>query len=370
VIIGVPKEVKTREYRVAMVPAGVRTLVAKGHTVLVQKGAGLGSGIVDEAFKKAGATLVETAEEIWTRAEMVVKVKEPIESEYGFFRDGQILYTYLHLAALKGCTKALANSGVSAVGYETIQLNDGSLPLLRPMSQVAGRMAVQVGATLLEKEHGGKGLLLGGVPGTRRGRVTIIGGGTVGTHAATIAVGIGAKVTILDVNLERLNFLEEIFGNSIEGLYSDPDTVAESVRKSDLLVGAVLVPGAKAPTLVTEQLVREMEPGSVIVDVAIDQGGCIETSHATTHDEPTYQVGGVIHYGVANMPGAVAHTSTFALTAATIKYAIALADKGFKRAVEEDHALALGVNVLKGQVTCEPVAVAHGMAYKPLKNLL
>jgi alanine dehydrogenase len=353
-----------------MVPAGVRTLVAKGHTVLIQKGAGLGSGVGDEAFKKAGATIVDTADEVWNRAEMVVKVKEPIETEYGFFRDGQILYTYLHLAALKGCTKALAKSGVSAIGYETIQLKDGSLPLLRPMSQVAGRMAVQVGATLLEKEHGGKGILLGGVPGTRRGRVTIIGGGTVGTHAATIAVGMGAKVSILDINLERLNFLEDIFGSRLDGLYSDPDTVAESVRHADLLVGAVLVPGAKAPTLVSEQLVREMEPGSVIVDVAIDQGGCIETTHATTHDEPTYQVGGVIHYGVANMPGAVAHTSTFALTAATISYAVELAEKGFKRAVEEDHPLALGVNVHKGQITCEPVAHAHDMSYRPLTELL
>ena len=369
-IVGVPKEIKTREYRVAMVPAGVRMLVARGHTVLVQKGAGVGSGIKDEAFVDAGAKLVADGKEVWARADMVVKVKEPIEPEYPLFREGQILYTYLHLAAVPECTKALVKSGITAIGYETIQLADGSLPLLRPMSQVAGRMAVQVGAAFLEKERGGKGLLLGGVPGTRRGRVTILGAGTVGTHAATIAAGMGAQVTLLDINLERLNFLEEIFGSRIDTLFSDPVTVADAVRRSDLVVGAVLVPGAKAPTLVSEALVRQMEPGSVIVDVAIDQGGCIESARPTTHDEPTYEVGGVIHYGVANMPGAVSHTSTFALTAATITYAVDLVNKGLKKAVKDDPALALGVNVHKGHVTCPPVAEAHGMSCRPLSDLL
>jgi len=369
-IIGVPKEIKTREYRVGMVPAGVRTLVGRGHTVLVEKGAGTGSGIEDAAYERAGAKIAATAADVWGRADMVVKVKEPLPEEFPLFREGLILYTYLHLAAAPECTAALVRSKVTGIAYETIRLADGSLPLLRPMSQVAGRMAIQVGATLLEKEHGGKGILLGGVPGTRRGRVTIVGGGVVGTNAAQMAVGLGANVTLLDISTDRLIYLREVFGNTIELLHSDPDTIERSVREADLLVGAVLIPGARAPKLVPADLVRQMEPGSVVVDVAVDQGGCVETCRPTTHDHPTYEVNGVIHYCVANMPGAVAHTSTFALTNETLRYAVALADKGLERAVSEDPALFQGVNTYAGHVTCSPVAEATGHRYRPLKDLL
>jgi alanine dehydrogenase len=369
-IIGVPKEIKTREYRVAMVPAGVRTLVGHGHKVLVEKGAGAGSGIDDATFERAGATLVGAAADVWKKSDMIVKVKEPLPQEYPLFRDGLILYTYLHLAAAPECTEALVKSKVSGVAYETIEMPDGSLPLLRPMSQVAGRMAVQVGATLLEKEHGGKGILLGGVPGTRRGRVTIIGGGVVGTNAAQMAVGLGANVTLLDVSIERLIYLREIFGNTIELLHSDPDNRDHAVSQADLLVGGVLIAGARAPKLVSAELIKTMEPGSVVVDVAVDQGGCVETCHPTTHDQPTYEVSGVIHYCVANMPGAVAHTSTFALTNETLRFAVAIADKGLERAVAEDPALFKGVNTYKGSVTCAPVAEATNQKYRPLKDLL
>jgi alanine dehydrogenase len=369
-IIGVPKEIKTREYRVAMVPAGVRTLVGHGHKVLVEKGAGAGSGIDDATFERAGATLVGAAADVWKKSDMIVKVKEPLPQEYPLFRDGLILYTYLHLAAAPECTEALVKSKVSGVAYETIEMPDGSLPLLRPMSQVAGRMAVQVGASLLEKEHGGKGILLGGVPGTRRGRVTIIGGGVVGTNAAQMAVGLGANVTLLDVSIERLIYLREIFGNTIELLHSDPDNRDRAVSQADLLVGGVLIAGARAPKLVSAELIKTMEPGSVVVDVAVDQGGCVETCHPTTHDQPTYEVSGVIHYCVANMPGAVAHTSTFALTNETLRFAVAIADKGLERAVAEDPALFKGVNTYKGSVTCAPVAESTNQKYRPLKDLL
>lgn len=368
--VGVVKEIKTREYRVGLVPAGVKTLVNKGHTVFVEKGAGEGSGISDDTYLKSGAKIVSKASDVWNDSELIIKVKEPLESEYQYFKEGQILYTYLHLAADLACTKALMEKKVSAVAYETIQLADNSLPLLKPMSQVAGRMSIQVGAAYLEKEKGGKGILLGGVPGTRKGRVTIIGAGTVGTHAARIAVGMGAEVTILDVNLDRLNYLEEIFGTNIKTLYSDPLTVAETVRWSDLVVGAVLIPGAKAPKLVTEELIKEMEAGSVVVDVAVDQGGCIETCRPTTHDNPTYEIGGVVHYCVANMPGAVARTSTYALTAATIGFCAKLADMGFVKSVTTDQALAKGVNVYKGKITCKPVGEAHNLPYSSLKDLL
>ena len=369
-IIGVPKEIKTREYRIGMVPAGVRTLVAHGHKVLVERGAGIGSGIEDSSFEKAGASIVGAAADVWKKADMVVKVKEPLPAEYPLFREGLILYTYLHLAAAPECTAALVKHGVAGVAYETIELPDGSLPLLRPMSQVAGRMAIQVGASFLEKEHGGKGILLGGVPGTRRGRVTIVGGGVVGTNAAQMAVGLGANVTLLDVSVERLIYLREIFGNTIELLHSDPETRDVAVVQADLLVGAVLVAGARAPKLVTAELIKRMEPGSVVVDVAVDQGGCVETCKPTTHDHPTYEVNGVIHYCVANMPGAVAHTSTFALTNETLRFAVALADKGLERAVTESPALAKGVNTYKGHITCAPVAEATGLPYRPLRDLL
>lgn len=368
-LIGVPKEIKTREYRVGMTPAGVRALVAHGHRVLVEAGAGLGSGIADEAYVRAGATLVKTATETWA-ADMVVKVKEPQPSEYGYFRESLILYTYLHLAAEPQLTRELAKRKVTAVAYETIQLDDGSLPLLRPMSEVAGRMAVQVGASCLEKERGGKGVLLGGVPGTRRGRVVILGGGVVGRNAATIAVGMGAQVTVLDVRHETMSYLEDVFGGAIETLYSNAENIESAVQRADLVIGAVLVPGAKAPQLVTEELIAEMEKGSVVVDVAVDQGGCIATCRPTTHDNPTYVVHGVVHYCVANMPGAVSHTSTWALTNVTIGYAIAIANRGIVTAARTDRALALGLNTYGGHVTYGPVAAAHNLEYVPIERAL
>ncbi len=367
--VGVPKETKTREYRVAMTPAGVRELVIRGHQVLVETHAGEGSGIKDERYVEAGARIVPTAADAWG-AELVVKVKEPQLAEYGFLRDDLILYTYLHLAAEPALTRELVRKRVAAVAYETIQTPDGRLPLLRPMSEVAGRMAVQVGAGCLEKERGGKGVLLGGVPGARRGRVVILGGGVVGRNAATIAIGMGAQVTLFDVRAKTMEYLEDVFGSSIETLYSNSNNIEEAVVRADLVVGAVLVPGAVAPRLVTEALVHEMEAGSVIVDVAVDQGGCIETCRPTSHDEPTYEVHGVVHYCVPNMPGAVAQTSTWALTNVTADYAVKLATLGVERATREDAALALGVNTFAGQVTCGPVAEAHGLPYRPLAELL
>src|ERR1700677_2330382 len=323
VIVGVPKEIKTREYRVGITPAGVRSLASRGHRVVVERGAGEGSGLSDADYVAQGAVMVSAAE-AWA-ADMVVKVKEPLASEYGYFRQGLVLYTYLHLAAEPELTKRLAASGVSGIADETIDNPDGTLPLLRPMSEVAGRMAVQVGATCLEKERGGKGVLLGGVPGTRRGRVVILGGGVVGRNAATIAVGMGAQVTVIDLRAEAMAYLEDVFGGAIETLYSNPTNIEEMVARADLLIGAVLVTGAAAPKLVTEELVGKMSPGSVVVDVAVDQGGCIDTCRPTTHDHPTYEVRGVVHYCVPNMPGAVAQTSTWALTNTTMSYAVKIA---------------------------------------------
>jgi len=370
VIIGVPKEIKTREYRVGMTPAGVRQLVGSGHTVLVQAGAGDGSGLSDEAYTQAGATIVSSAAETWTRADMVMKVKEPLPAEFEYFRAGLVVYTYLHLAAEPTLTRKLMEKKVRAIAYETIQVADGSLPLLRPMSEVAGKMAVQVGATTLEKWRGGKGVLLGGVPGTRRGRVVILGGGVVGRNSAKIAIGMGAHVTILDISGTTMDYLEDIFGASIETLYSNPQNIEDSVMRADLVIGAVLVPGAKAPRLVDEKLVSKMEKGTVIVDVAVDQGGCIETCRPTSHDQPTYEVHGVVHYCVPNMPGAVSHTSTFALTNTTMGYALALANKGVERAVREDPALALGVNCWDGACVYQAVADAHGLEYTPMSAAL
>lgn len=368
-LIGVPKEIKTREYRVGMTPAGVRALVANGHRVLVETSAGEGSGIPDEAYTRAGATIVGTAADAWG-AEMVVKVKEPLPAEFGFFRKGLVLYTYLHLAAEPELTRELAQKGVAGVAYETIELADGSLPLLRPMSEVAGRMAVQVGASCLEKERGGKGVLLGGVPGTRRGRVVILGGGVVGRNAATIAVGMGAQVTVLDVRAETMSYLEDVFGGAIETLYSNAENIESTVRRADLVIGAVLVTGAKAPMLVTRDLIREMERGTVVVDVAVDQGGCIETCRPTTHDNPTYEIDGVVHYCVANMPGAVSHTSTWALTNVTSSYAVAIANKGLVAAAKADRALLLGINTYGGHVTYGPVAAAHKMEHVAIEQVL
>lgn len=368
-LIGVPREIKTREYRVGMTPAGVRALVGHGHKVMVETNAGEGSAIGDEAYVRAGATIVKTAAEAWS-GDMVVKVKEPLPAEFGFFREGLILYTYLHLAAELELTKELTRKKVIGVAYETIQLEDNSLPLLRPMSEVAGRMAVQVGASCLEKERGGKGVLLGGVPGTRRGRVVILGGGVVGRNAATIAVGMGAQVTVLDVRAETMSYLEDVFGGAIETLYSNAENIESAVMRADLVIGAVLVPGAKAPLLVTEELIGKMEKGSVVVDVAVDQGGCIATCRPTTHDHPTYEVHGVVHYCVANMPGAVSHTSTWALTNTTLAYAVQIANKGIVAAAKSDRALMLGINTYGGHITYGPVASAHKLEYLPVERAI
>lgn len=368
-IIGVPTEIKTKENRVGINPGGVLSLTRAGHKVKIQKGAGMGSGISDADFSSAGATIVATAADAWD-AEMVMKVKEPLPSEYGFFKPGLILYTYLHLAPLPELTGELMKHKVRAIAYETVQNPDGSLPLLQPMSEVAGRMATQVGASCLQKEHGGKGILLGGVPGTRRGRVAILGGGIVGSHAARIAVGMGAQVTVLDVNHERMAYLEDIFQASVETLYSNPKNIEECAIEADLVIGAVLVTGAKAPKLVTEEIIAKMKPGSVVVDVAVDQGGCIETCKPTSHDKPTFILHDVVHYCVPNMPGAVAQTSTFALTNVTLKYAQRIADQGVVKAIKGSPELALGVNCWDGACTYQGVAEGVGVEYTPLERVL
>ncbi|MFB6587102.1 alanine dehydrogenase [Bacillus thuringiensis] len=368
--IGIPTEIKNNENRVAMTPAGAVHLVQNGHEVFVQKGAGLGSGFTDEEYVQAGAKLVETAEEAWNQ-DMVMKVKEPVASEYGYFREGLILFTYLHLAPEPELTKALIDNKVASIAYETVQLDNRSLPLLAPMSEVAGRMSAQIGAQFLEKNKGGKGILLAGVPGVKRGKVTIIGGGQAGTNAAKIAVGLGADVTIIDLSAERLRQLDDIFGNQVKTLMSNPYNIAEAVKESDLVIGAVLIPGAKAPKLVTEEMIQSMEPGSVVVDIAIDQGGIFETTdRITTHDNPTYEKHGVVHYAVANMPGAVPRTSTLALTNVTVPYAVQIANKGYKDACLGDSALLKGINTLDGYVTFEAVAEAHGLQYADAKELL
>lgn len=361
--IGIPKEVKNNENRVAMTPAGVIHLVADGHEVYIETEAGMGSGFTDEEYEKAGAIIVRTAQDAWSM-DIVMKVKEPVQSEYVYFREGLILFTYLHLAAEPGLTKALIDKKVVGIAYETVQLANRSLPLLTPMSEVAGRMATQIGAQFLEKPKGGKGILLGGVPGVKRGKVTIIGGGVAGTNAAKIAVGLGADVTMIDVNPQRLRELDDIFGHGITTLMSNPYNIAHMVRESDLVIGAVLIPGAKAPKLVSADIVQSMEPGSVIVDIAIDQGGIFETTdHLTTHDNPTYIKHGVVHYAVANMPGAVPRTSTIALTNVTVPYATQIAKKGYKRACLDNEALLKGINTLNGHVTYQAVAQAHDLPY-------
>ncbi|AKM20651.1 Alanine dehydrogenase [Geobacillus sp. 12AMOR1] len=369
-IIGVPKEIKNNENRVAITPAGVLSFVQAGHTVLIEKEAGVGSGFSDNDYARAGAQIIERAEDVWAQADMVMKVKEPLPSEYGYFRPGLILFTYLHLAADPELTRALKESGVIAIAYETVQVGR-TLPLLTPMSEVAGRMAAQIGAQFLEKPYGGKGILLGGVPGVARGKVTIIGGGVVGTNAAKVAVGLGADVTIIDLNADRLRELDDIFGNQITTLMSNPMNIAEAVAEADLVIGAVLIPGARAPKLVTEDMVKAMKPGSVIVDVAIDQGGIVETSdHVTTHDDPTYVKHGVVHYAVANMPGAVPRTSTIALTNVTMPYALQIANKGVIQAITDNPALELGVNVANGEITYEAVARDLGYRYVPAREAL
>ena len=369
-IIGIPKEIKNNENRVGITPAGVSLLVTAGHEVYVEADAGMGSGFLDAEYVSAGAKMLEAPKDVWGKAEMIIKVKEPVASEYGFFRKGLILYTYLHLAAEPELTRALKDSGVTAVAYETVQVGR-TLPLLTPMSEVAGRMSVQVGAHFLEKPHGGKGVLLGGVPGVKKANVVIMGGGIVGKNAAKIALGLGADVTIIDISADRLRELDDMFSMKIKTIMSNPYNIAEAVKNADLLIGAVLIPGAKTPKLVTREMVKTMEAGSVIVDVAIDQGGSIEScDHATTHANPTYEYEGVIHYSVANMPGAVARTSTFALTSVTIPYALEIANKGVKKAVLENQALKLGVNVAGGEITYEAVARDHGYKYVPVESVL
>ncbi len=369
-LIGVPKEIKNHEYRVGLTPSSVRELTSRNHKVLVQKGAGTAIGLTDEEYAAAGATLVDTAKEIFASAEMIVKVKEPQLAECAMLKKGQILYTYLHLAPDPEQTSALLASGAICFAYETITGAGGGLPLLAPMSEVAGRMAIQAGAAHLEKSKGGMGLLLGGVPGVAPGHVVIIGAGVVGTNALQMAVGAGARVTVLDKSVDRLRQLDLVYGNRISTLYSNAHSIEESVLSADLVIGGVLVPGAAAPKLVTRNLISRMKPGAVVVDVAIDQGGCFETSHATTHAEPTFVVDGVVHYCVANMPGAVARTSTFALNNATIGHAIALADKGWQKAVRDDVHLRNGLNVCMGKVTYEAVAKALGHEYVPATALL
>ncbi|HWX41140.1 MAG TPA: alanine dehydrogenase [Blastocatellia bacterium] len=369
-IVGVPKEVKDNEYRVGLVPAGVKALTGFGHTVLVETKAGDGSGIFDDEYLTAGANIAGTADEVWAKSDMVVKVKEPLATEYGYLREGLILFTYLHLAPARELTRQLLDHGVTGVAYETITNDQGRLPLLEPMSEVAGRMAIQVGAFYLEKINGGRGVLLGGVPGVAPGRVTIIGGGVVGTNAAKMAIGLGAMVTIIDRDMERLRYLDDIFGGRIQTLASNHYTIAESVAVSDLVVGGVLVPGAAAPKLVTHEMLRDMPRGAVIVDVAVDQGGCIETTKPTTHSHPTYYVENVLHYGVTNMPGAVPRTSTFALTNVTLRLALKLANNTLEKALSSDPHLKNGVNTYRGKVTNRAVADSQGIEHSPMFRLL
>ncbi len=369
-LIGVPKEIKDDEYRVALTPAGAEMLTNAGHELLVEKSAGLGSGFTDDFYQNAGAEIVGTADEVWARAEMIMKVKEPIKVEWPRIRQGQVLFTYFHFAADEALTKAFLGTGATAIAYETVELPSGELPLLTPMSEVAGRMAIQEGAKYLEKPQGGLGVLLGGVPGVLPGKVLVLGGGVVGTHAAKMAAGLGARVSIMDINLERLRYLEDVMPANVNLLFSTPYAIRKQVEDADLIVGAVLIPGAKAPSLVKREDLKLMRPGTVIVDVAVDQGGCVETIHPTTHHDPVYVVDNVIHYAVANMPGGVPRTSTLALTNATLPYALALAGKGWKKACREDGALKLGVNAVDGHVTFPNVAEAFGMECKSVDDFL
>ena len=368
--ISVPAEVKNNEFRVAITPAGVHELVVSGHEVFVQKGAGLGSSITDEEYKSAGATILPDAETTWAKGEMVMKVKEPIKSEYGFLRDGLVLFTYLHLAADLELTKQLVDKKVTAIAYETVQLPSRQLPLLAPMSEVAGRLSIQVGAETLMRHNGGSGVLLGGVPGTRPAKVVVLGGGVAGTNAVAMAVGSGAEVTVMDTNINRLRELDHHYAGRIRTIASNAFEINRALKDADLVIGSVLIPGAKAPKLVTNEHVKTMKPGSVLVDIAIDQGGCFADSKPTTHAEPTFKVHQSIFYCVANMPGAVPHTSTYALTNATLPYARSLANNGWLKALQHDASLALGLNTHAGVLTNEPVAVSHGMNFKSLAEVL
>lgn len=368
--VGIPKEIKNNENRVGITPAGVKTLVNAGHEVAVEKSAGLGSGFSDEEYRTHGAVIMDQAAEVWNFAEMIMKVKEPLPEEYSFFREGLILFTYLHLAPEPELTKTLLSQKVRAVAYETVQLNDGSLPLLTPMSEVAGRMAVQIGAQFLEKPYGGKGVLLGGVPGVQQAEVVIIGGGVVGTNAAKVALGMGAHVTLLDLNANRLRYLDDIFEGKVATLMSDSYHIEQAVAKADLVIGAVLIPGSRAPKLVKDYMVRQMSEGSVIVDVAIDQGGSIETiDRVTTHADPTYVKHGIVHYAVANMPGAVARTSTLALTNVTTPYALKIANQGLEACAKQLPEVARGINVYDGHITNPGVADSLGYPYIKIEEL-
>jgi len=369
-LIGVPKEIKTEEYRVGMTPAGAEALTTAGHSVVIERGAGLPSGFTDDFYEHAGAEIVDTADEVWARAEMIVKVKEPIEPEWPRMREGQLLYTYFHFAASEPLTRAVMDSGAVALAYETVELPSGELPLLTPMSEVAGRMAIQEGAKYLERHSGGAGVLLGGVPGVLPGKVLILGGGVVGVNAAKMAAGLGARVSLMDVNLSRLRYLSDVMPANVNLLYSTRYAIRKQLEDSDLVVGAVLLPGKKAPSLVKREDLSSMRPGSVIVDVAVDQGGCVETIEPTTHGDPIYTVDDVIHYGVANMPGGVPRTSTLALTNATLPYALTLAGKGWRRACSEDRALALGLNIVEGKIVYEGVAEAFGMETHDVASVL
>lgn len=370
-IIGVPKEIKSNEHRIAITPAGVEAFVNNGHEVCVESGGGLGSGFSDNEYKKAGAKMIDTPAGIFEKADMILKVKEPLPEEFDYFKPGQILFTFLHLAADKKMTEALMEKEIVGIAYETVELPDRSLPLLTPMSEVAGRLSVQMGIRFLEKLHGGKGVLLGGIPGVLPGKVTVIGGGIVGTNAAKMAVGLGADVTIIDISTNRLRELDDLFSTRAKTLMSNSYNIKNAVKESDLVIGAVLIPGAKAPQLVTEDMIQEMEAGSVVVDVAIDQGGCIETcDHPTTHADPVYTKHDVIHYSVANMPGAVARSSTLGLTNATLPYALRIANKGYEKAIKEDNSLLKGLNLLKGNLTYKAVADSLELPYKSVENLL
>ncbi|MHB0856717.1 MAG: alanine dehydrogenase [Anaerolineae bacterium] len=369
-IIGVPREIKDKEYRVSLTPGGAETLLHAGHRVLVEHNAGVGSGFTDAEYEQGGAEIAATAEEVYGTADMVLKVKEPLPSEYASLRPGLMLFTYLHLAAAEELTRALVERKVTGIAYETVQLANGSLPLLTPMSEVAGRMAVQIGAHYLEETEGGRGVLLGGVPGVRPASVVIIGGGIVGTSAAQIALGMGARVTIIDLNLDRLRYLDQVLSGNLSTLASNRRNIAEAVRRAELVIGAVLLPGAKAPRLVTREMIASMAPGSVVIDVAVDQGGCIETIRPTSHSVPTYSVDGVVHYAVPNIPGAVPRTSTYALSNATLPYVVKLAEHGFEDAIRRDPCLRMGVNTHAGHVTYAAVAGTFGMAYAPIETLI
>ncbi|MCF8001129.1 MAG: alanine dehydrogenase [Halanaerobiales bacterium] len=369
-IIGVPKEIKNNENRVAITAAGVKAFVNDGHKVVIEKSAGEGSGISDEKYIQAGAEMLETPKDVFDAADMIMKVKEPLEEEYDYFKEDQILFTYLHLAAEEKLTKELMEKNVVSIAYETIQLDDGSLPLLTPMSEVAGRLATQEGARFLEKPQGGKGVLLGGIPGVSPAKVVIVGGGIVGMNSAKMAVGLGADVTILDIDPSQMRYIDDVFNGRVKTIMSNEHNIMYEIQDADLVIGAVLIPGAKAPDLITEDMIKEMEEGSVVADVAIDQGGCVETTYPTTHEDPVFTKHGVIHYSVANMPGAVARTSTFGLTNSTLPYALKLANKGYKKAMLEDKALSKGLNVYNGEITYKAVAEAFDMEYTPLEEVI